>query len=276
MDTDLRSLQDIILRWIEGQGFVTWNEIKENCRGFVGFFNEGQRKLYGQYPEYRIFMPLLRNGCVEVAQSRDNSVGERRNGFRFVWNYVRDEIPDVEFDSLKVLKAIPSLRSLTKNFPRAESEVSAKALVSKCDIMKGYKYVNSDNGADKTGIYKVAAEPWYSEYLFEKSDSSIRRIPDFSTPFYESLNIARSYVRRQYFGSSFFEYDMDSKKLKIKDYSFHKNLANDFPILVMRSLVFLNKNQLKDSKYYGELGENIEYENVSLDVYNEMKRIFGE
>lgn len=255
MSESLFDFQDKILQWIKNESFVTWQQIKDNCNDFVYFLPKEEKSKDWENPEYRIFLPLLRNGCVEVARNTERPTHEK-NGFCFVWNRRRDDVPTAaaDFDSLGVLRSFPRIRDMIKFFPPAD--------VSKDSLEE------SEDGLYTTGRY-------LKQYFIYDVQGRLHEIPNFNSLNYDALFVARTYARiRNKKMPDIFSYDEQKQELCIKDYEIYRNFADDFPILVMRALICFCPSQLKDKDFYDRVSENLVYKSISPDAYKELKRIF--
>ena len=82
MDTSIRTLPDeafsIIQKklrnWMRVKGFVTWKQIQKACRDLLEVYPQDYILQYGNFPEYKLFMPLLRKGKCEIAQLEGKTV----------------------------------------------------------------------------------------------------------------------------------------------------------------------------------------------------------
>lgn len=252
MSESLFDFQDKILQWIKNESFVTWQQIKDNCNDFVYFLPKEEKSKDWKNPEYRIFLPLLRNGCVEVARNTERLTHEK-NGFCFVWNWRRDDIPKeaAEFDSLGVLRSFPRIRDMIKFFPPAD--VSNNSLEE------------LEDGLYTTGRYS-------KQYFIYDVQGRLHEIPNFNSSHYDALFVARTYARirnkKMTEITDIFSYDEQKQELRIKDY---RNFANNFPVLIMRALICFDHSQLKNKDFYDR---DLVYKNIPLDAYKELKRIF--
>ena len=269
----LEKLQNQILLWIEQQEFVTWKEIQKNCRNLVLSLDEATKKIFGNYPEYRIFMPLYRNGCVEIARGS-------KNGYRFIWNWTRDKIPEAayNYNSLAILQAFPAIKTVLHNLQPTEM-VLKSGLNYYCNLLNDNQYLPGEVGKNGTGIYKNDNTPISPEYLYDKYTDTIYDIPDFNSDQPESLNICRTYVRLQKINSvnSFFIYNEDKEELKINDFSKFptRNYSDDFPAVILRSLICFSPEHLKDAKSYDRITKEFTFKNVQKSAYKQLERIFS-
>lgn len=269
MISNLKEFQYKILKWIEFQGFVTWKEIQKVSRSFITILPEEEVLYYGAYPEYKIVIPLFRNGCIEVCNYNE------KNGFRYVWNWQESDCPEIKTNPLRILETFPSLLDIIKTFPDAKQEISFQNLKMICNIAYNYKYISKTG--DETGIYKVDDQPWYNEYIYIKEQTLLKKIPDFESKEYDSLNVARTYSRMKLKPNSpIFKYNKERQELIFNDYTSHRNWGNDFPIILLRALLMFDQNQLSKEEYYSEITENLIFTNIPNSAYNELLRITGE
>ena len=71
----LRTVQKKLSRYIFAKGFISWNGIKKACEKIILALPENEREVFQDkmYPEFEIFIPLLKNGSAEVCRSNERS-----------------------------------------------------------------------------------------------------------------------------------------------------------------------------------------------------------
>jgi hypothetical protein len=252
-DDKFFSVQEKICKWIQAKGFVTWRQIQKSCKDLLAVYPSEYSSLYGNYPEYKIFMPLFRNGKCEIAKS------EEKTGFI----YIQKELDKKELmNPLLVLNNYPSINELIINFP-IENSLTFKF---RCDLKDKYSYkpIDFNISKSKPGIYKADNKPYIQAFLFDGKEN--RLIPNYNINF-DVLNIARCYIRgceKQ----RLFIYHQQRKTLSPLIYS-------ELPVLITRALILFDKEQLEDKSFFYPLHKNSPYKNIESSVIDELIRIFG-
>lgn len=249
-DDNFFSIQEKICKWIQAKGFVTWRQIQKSCKDLLALYPSEDSSLYGNYPEYKIFMPLLRNGRCEIARA------DRKTGFI----YLPKEADKKELmDPLLILNNYPSINNLIRSFPICDSIL----FKFHCDL-ENYSY-KSIYDSSKPGIYKAEDEPYSQAFLFDGEKK--RSIPNYDINF-DALNIARCYIRGRE-KQRLFIYHQQRKTLSPLIYS-------ELPILITRALILFDKEQLEDKSFYYPLDKDSTYKNIKNSAITELIRIFGE
>lgn len=259
MDTSIRTLPDetfsIIQKklrnWMRVKGFVTWKQIQKACRDLLEGYPQDYILQYGNFPEYKLFMPLLRKGKCEIAQQ------EGKTGFVC---FPKSEYLENPVDPLLLLNNFPSLSSLIEQF-KIEDSIELKVW---CDLEDAYSYKSINSKAEKIGIYKSEDKVYSPAFLF---DGKKRRIIPSYDENLDALSIARCYVRAAEEKKMFF-YHKKSKALNTTVYS-------DLPILITRALFLFNKDNFKDDDFNYPISYTKLYKNINEKVINELMRIFG-
>ena len=65
-DNDFSIIQKKLYKWLQIKRIAHWSKIHQICIQLLSEYDDSYIDLYGQYPEYKIFMPLLRHGLCEV------------------------------------------------------------------------------------------------------------------------------------------------------------------------------------------------------------------
>ena len=58
-DEEFYNIQIKLRKWLRRNGFSTWKQIQKTCRTLLEAYPNEYSDLYGKYPEYKLFMPLL-------------------------------------------------------------------------------------------------------------------------------------------------------------------------------------------------------------------------
>jgi len=253
-DNNFFSVQEKLCKWIQTKGFVTWRQIQKSCKGLLAVYPSEYSSMYGNYPEYKIFIPLLRNGRCEIAKA------EGKTGFIY---FSKESDTKELMAPLLILNNYPSINELITNFP-IENSITFKFW---CDLKDKYSYKPIDFNISKAkiGIYKADNQVYSPAFLFNGKEN--RLIPDYNTDF-DSLNIARCYIRSCE-NQKIFTYHEQQKTLSPLIYS-------ELPILITRALILFDKEQLEDKSFYYPLHKNSTYKNIESSVIDELVRIFGE
>lgn len=241
--------QDTLCKWLALQdaGAATWNTISSVCAGVIHTMPQEVQAYFGTYPEYKILIPLLRNGTIEVCRKQDRSA----------LYYCLIRHPDgallqaadtgKTFSPMDFLCRYPSIKTQVQCFPVSGIADSALRYIMKMSIYpeeyNSYNYIpynNTTKGAPIIGIYKVEPFVWSPAYLYEKH-GTIRIIPGYhENP--DALNITRLFVRLHQnatgLASPLFTYNKRTHALTCHQYT-------ELPIVLTRILLLLNPEQIK-------------------------------
>ena len=241
--------QDILCKWLALQdaGAATWNTISSVCAGVIHTMPQEVQAYFGAYPEYKILIPLLRNGTIEVCRKQDRSA--------LYYCLIRHpydtllQAADISktFSPMDFLCRYPSIKTQVQCFPVSGIADSALRYSMKMPIYpeecNSYNYIphnNTTKGAPIIGIYKVEPFVWSPAYLYDKHDA-IRKIPSYhENP--DALNIARLFVRLHQsatgLGAPLFTYNKRTHALTCRRYT-------ELPIVLTRILLLLNPEQIE-------------------------------
>lgn len=259
MDTSTRTLPDesfsIIQKklrnWMRAKGFVTWKQIQKACRDLLEGYPKDYISQYGNFPEYKLFMPLLRKGKCEIAQ-QEGKIG-------FVC-FPKSEYLENPVDPLLLLNNFPALSSLIEQF-KIEDSIELKVW---CDFEDSYSFKIINSKVEKIGIYKSEDKVYSPAFLYDGKEK--RLIPSYDENI-DALSISRCYVRAAE-GKKMFFYHKKTKALSTTVYS-------DLPILITRVLFLLNKDNFKDDDFNYPINYKKLYKNINEKVIIELIRIFG-
>lgn len=259
-------LQNRLIKWINLVGWVDWSHVAQACNSLVD-----NRIDLGNYPEYTLFMPLWRNGIIEVAYCND------RLGFS-VLRKRGEALPKKMASSLQMLKKIPSIK---KQIELNEIIVKDVFATNNTNLLKyefdfrEYKFVGVSKSIEMTscGIFKNANVIYYPSMILH--DKVLYKIKSYQeNP--DAVNVARCFVRmkknalsEKQFG--LFVYNNKEKTLYCRNYS-------EIPVLVSRALICSDVSQLEEDKYYippNKKDNEWSYRMVSDSMVSELKRIFG-
>jgi hypothetical protein len=282
----IRDAQKKFCLWVHEQGCVSWSKIHKACQNIVDSLSEAKKQYFGNYPEYKIFVPLLKNGSMEVCRKEDRitllycmnpdmKIGN--DDFQFIreklWfsmytlqdkNINSDIVRKLTFNSLDFLKVYPSIESQIETFLKADFA---------CNLLKvymnlyDYSYSQCKGCPSDTGIYKIADTAWHRFYLLDKKNI-IRQIPrNDENP--DALNLARLYIRitNLAFVKPLFEYNTQTKDLKCFYYS-------ELPILLVRILLLFTPEQITETQFCLPY-PNVPFRNIEREVVVEIRRIFS-
>lgn len=249
-DENFILIQRRLRNWMRAKGFVTWKQIQKACRDLLATYPERYVVLYGNFPEYKLFMPLLRKGKCEIA-FQDGKTG-------FIC-FPKLEYLDNPIDPILLLNNFPSLKDLIENY-KIENSIELKV---RCDLEDSYLYKSCNGKVDKVGIFKAEDKVYNPAFLFDGNKKRI--IPGYEENL-DAISVARCYVR-----------SMEEKKM----FFYHKTrqilnttVYSDLPILITRALFLLNKD-FKDPDFDYPINYKKEYKNINDKVINEIMRIFG-
>lgn len=241
--------QDILCKWLALQDVcaATWNTISSVCARIIQTLAQTEQADLGTYPEYKILIPLLRNGTIEVCRKQD----------RCALYYCLIRHPDgallqaadtgKTFSPMDFLRRYPSIKTQVQRFPVIRIADSALRYSMTMSIYpeerNSYKYILYNDTTKREpiiGIYKVEPFVWSPAYLYEKHDA-IRIIPGYNeNP--DALNIARLFVRLHQnatgLGAPLFTYNKRTHALTCHWYT-------ELPIVLTRILLLLNPEQIE-------------------------------
>lgn len=292
----LREIQKKLSRYLFMKGFLSWNGIRNTCRRIILSLPKETRDLFKDksYPEFEIFIPLLRNGTAEVCKNKERSTLlfcmnpnvnlKMLDGREFVrgdeffsihktkekvernkYKY-REDIPfELVFNSMSFLKTFPSIDQQITTFSEQDINLSRFYYVQS---LMNYRYEKKNLKDIAVGIYKLDDKAWTSAYLFDKN-KKIRKIPYYAED-PDAMNLARLYVRINNPGYTkpIFEYDKKLQELICFRYS-------EMPILLTRSLILFEPTQLL-LKEFCTNHPTVPFKNIPEGVIEELKRIFSD
>lgn len=288
----LRKVQKSLSRYIFAKEYLSWNGIRKACNNIILSLSEDDKEYFKdkEYPEFDIFIPLLRNGTAEVCKSSNRATllfcmnpklnltfsngKELVRGQNFFSKYrIRDEkvhykkeIPfEQAFDPLLFLRNYQSINYQITNF--LETDLQSSSLCFEQNLMN-YQYENKNSKELSIGIFKLDDRAWTTPYLYDKH-KKIRKIPYYAED-PDAMNIARLYVRinNLNFKKKLFEYDSSKQELVCNRYS-------ELPILLTRALLEFLPNQLT-LKEFCTNHPSIPFKQVPMEAINEIKRIFSD
>lgn len=231
--------QDILCKWLALQdaGAATWNTISSVCARIIQTLPQTEQNDLGTYPEYKILIPLLRNGTIEVCRKQDRSA----------LYYCLIRHPDgallqaadtgKTFSPMDFLRRYPSIKTQVQRFPVIRIADSAMKIPI---YPEERNYNNTTKREPIIGIYKVEPFVWRPAYLYEKH-GTIRIIPGYhENP--DALNITRLFVRLHQnatgLASPLFTYNKRTHALTCHRYT-------ELPIVLTRILLLLNPEQIE-------------------------------
>lgn len=291
----LRTVQKKLSRFIYAKGFISWNGIRKACKEIILALPEEEQKLFKgkAYPEFEIFIPLLRNGTAEVCKSNNRATllfcmnpntnlraaneEEYARGQDFFSIYkskdeyeknkkkYKKDVPfKTAFNPMSFLKKFHSIHQQTSDF--SEQQIQTSSLRFEQNLVT-YKYEKKVSSDIAVGIYKLDENVWTTPYLVDK-DRKIRKIPYYAED-PDSMNLARLYVRiyNIAFTKPIFEFNKNTQELICNRYS-------ELPILLTRALLLFEPSQLT-SKEFCTNHPSVPFKNISEDVVKELQRIFS-
>lgn len=250
-DNNFYMIQKKLIKWIRVKGFVTWKQIQKTCRDLLAAYPDYYVALYGNFPEYKLFMPLLRKGRCEIALV---------NGKTCFVCFPKADYLENTFNPLLILNNFPSIFDFVKKL-KIENSIELKVW---CDLDVSYSYKSCNSNVTKVGIYKSEDKVYSPAFIFDGKEKRI--IPDYEKNI-DAINIARCFVRSEEEKKMFFYYK--------KQQSLITTVYSDLPILITRALFLLNKENFKDSDFDYSINYKKVYKNVDDKVINEIMRIFG-
>lgn len=295
MDIDvLREVQQSLSRYIYAKGFISWDGIKKACERIILSLPDKPKESFKnkEYPEFEIFIPLLRNGSAEVCKSKERATllfcmnpkvnltlldakeivrnqeyfSIHKAKYEKINNEYQADVPFEEvFDSLAFLKSYPSIQMQIETFSEQQIQLSALHFVQN---PWNYHYEVRESKNISVGIYKLDDRAWTSPYLFDMNKKT-RKISYYAED-PDAMNLARLYVRinNPTFTKPIFEYNKESKELKCYRYS-------EMPILLSRALILFEPKQLFSKEFCTNYPSE-PFKEVPEDAVIEMKRIFSD
>lgn len=259
---DLFCYQEAIYIWLKHKGFATWQQIHNQCSNLVqtsGFYTD-----FGDRPEYKIFMPLLKIGIVEIYEKNGEYIycvsekvnlfaaSEHEYSYRNHFLKVDDEIPTVpqkcQKRALEFLKNAPSIKNqITNNriyYSKDESnDENAVIRFSTRKYLQELRFTR-ELTSEYPCIFKYKKESYEPDYfLMDQKDGRFKlnkSIPD-------SLTVCKSFIHAERISknndlSKLFTYFPLEKKLVC-------HYMPDVPVLYARALILndptiLNTNEL--------------------------------
>lgn len=252
-DKNFFEIQQKFIKWMQIKGIVNWRQIHRTCLQLLADLNDNVVQQYGNYPEYKIFMPLLRNGKCEVSFALNNL------SFVYLTKTAEFNNSDNFFDPLLVLNNFPELNQIINTY-KTKNDIE---LNYKCDL-SDYSYQSITKFRNEIGIYKYKNEVFYPTFVY--NGKRIKQIPDYNKNI-DSINIARCFSRIN--TCKFFLYNEKKQYLYCNNYS-------ELPILITRALILFDKEQLSDKKYSYPLSLKVPYKKIPKNAVYEIKRIFGQ
>jgi len=239
--------QDILCKWLALQDAraATWNTISSVCARIIQTLPQMEQDYFSTSPEYKILIPLLRNGTIEVCRKQDRSAL-----YYCLIRHPYDALLQAAdtgktFSAIDFLRRYPPLKKQVECFPVSSIADSALRYIMKMSIYPEERnsyipYSNTTKREPIIGIYKVELVVWTPAYFYEKH-GTIRKIPSYhENP--DALNIARLFVRRQQndtgLGVPLFTYNKHTHALICRRYT-------ELPIVLTRILLLLNPEQIK-------------------------------
>lgn len=250
-DEEFYNIQIKLRKWLRRNGFSTWKQIQKTCRTLLEAYPNEYSDLYGKYPEYKLFMPLLRNGICELSKQND------KTGF-LILPKENEETPTL--NPLILLNNFPTINDIVRSY-KIEESVDLKFY---SDLYDKYSYKPIEDNKKSIGIFKPQDRVYENEFIFDGKQQRILPKKDDNP---DSINVARSFVRIKN-NQQLFKYHSLRKELNTYYYS-------ELPILITRALILFDVSQLKDRKYKYPLTMDIPYKNIDDKVVNELLRIFG-
>jgi hypothetical protein len=268
----IRSSQKKLCLWLYEEGCISWSRIHKACQSIVDSLSEDTKHYFGNYPEYKIFVPLLKNGSIEVCRKEncatllycmnsDLKIGN--DDFQSVRSPPALENKAV-FNPLEFLKTYPSIKTQIETFSRVDIE---RNLFKVYMNLYDYSYSQCKGIPYSTGIYKTADIVWYTPYLLD-ARNIVRRISgNDENP--DALNLARLYVRiiNPACKKPLFEYNVQTKDLTCFCYS-------ELPVLLVRALLLFTPAQITKTQFCLPY-PNIPFKNIGRETVVEIQRIFS-
>lgn len=250
-DDEFYNIQIKLRKWLRRNGFVTWKQIQKTCRTLLEAYPTEYTELYGKYPEYKLFMPLLRNGICEISKQNE------KTGFVIL---SKENEEKSNLNPLVLLNNFPAINDIIANY-KIEESVEMKFY---SDLYDKYSYKPIEDNKKFIGILKPQDRVYENEFIYDGKRLRILPKKDDNP---DSINIARSFVRIQN-NQKLFTYHSLRKELNTYYYS-------ELPILITRALILFDISQLKKRLYKYPLNFNTPYKNIDNKAINELFRIFG-
>lgn len=257
---EIRRYQNALCAWLCHCGIATYQNIQNVCRNMIQKTEFSDLRLYGEAPEYQIFIPLLKIGII-IPVIKDNKIF-----FTVVPNY-EEIILGSELETGKELQNyLMNISSLLESpYLFSQTSICESSVLVRCS-KRSWSWISKRVPVKKLiypCIYKYDFEPWKPVYFAYKNNHYLikRNNPD-------AYSVCKSIINREhYFDSSnsnpAFEYYPEQKILVCRYFS-------DIPSLYTRLLMLADPKKyteesiyLSGTKYFREqYFENIEYDFV--------------
>ena len=281
---DLFCYQEALYLWLRHKGFANWQQIHNQCINLVqtsGFYSD-----FGDRPEYKIFMPLLKIGVIEIYQMNGEYVygvaaqiglfDSEGNEFSYRDHFLNQNAEKVNLVSsqlraLNFLKSLPSIFQIIKEnkiYYSDDSSDDKNAVI--CFSKKTFKRerrFTSNLSSEIPCIFKYKKESYEPDYFYlnekEGRFKLNRNIPDSYTVCKAYINSERI-LQNQNMGS-IFTYYPNEKELVC-------HYLPDVPVLYVRALILNNPSILdKEDIYLSSCPEH--YEQVFSNVSEEFAQL---
>lgn len=283
---DLFCYQEALYLWLKHKGFATWQQIHAQCLNLVQtsvFFTD-----FGDNPIYKIFMPLLKIGIIELYQKNGefiycvSDVVRLMNSDSHIYSY-RNHFFNTDDDTLSTVDNSKQAMLFFKELPSLYSQLQSNKLYYSTDESTTKEgYVTYDVTKLRTTVnftkelslncpcvFKYKKEAYEPDYFFLESNSRYklnRNIPD-------SMSVCKSFIHsesivKKYYMKDLFTYFPSEQKLICHYFP-------DMPVIYARALILNNPAILKNDELYLSYCPN-HYEQIFTNVSEKFVRLLDQ
>ena len=283
---DLFCYQEALYLWLKHKGFATWQQIHAQCLNLVQtsvFFTD-----FGDNPIYKIFMPLLKIGIIELYQKNGEFIYcvsdtvKLMNSDSHIYSY-RNHFFNTDDDNLSIVDNSKQAMLFLKELPSLYSQIQSNKL-----------YYSTDDSTTKEGyvtfdvkklrptvtftkelslncpcVFKYKKESYEPDYFSLDSTSRYklnRNIPD-------SMSVCKSFIHsesivKKFYMKNLFTYFPSEQKLIC-------HFFPDMPVIYARALILNNPSILKNDELYLSYCSN-HYEQIFTNVSEHFVRLLDQ
>lgn len=272
---DLHKKQYQIYLFLQHVGIATWQNINRVCNELISSCNSDFKSKYGNYPIYKIFSPLIRNGIVDsIVENNDRAFTVSKKTQLFF----EDELNLTEFDIRRHFLIFDKKdesnfeymgKQIMNRFPNFNSIISnwnSNYIVNGLYYIRreGYYLNNTPSQLQYNCIYKEDIHPYTPMFFFEEKSNKGYQIPANDEDY---LNLVRLYIRLNKNIKETIIYDSETKEL-------YFNCCNEIPTIIYRALLMQDMSQLSNLEIYTDNRNGIPFTNISPSIYKNLLRIF--
>ena len=281
---DLFCYQEALYLWLKHKGFANWQQIHNQCSKLVqtsGFYSS-----FGDRPEYKIFMPMLKIGIIEIYQMNGEYIygvstqiglfDSERNEFSYREHFLNQKNEKIDLHSSQVralsfLRSLPNIIQIIKEnniYYSEDLSDDEKAII--CFSTNSFKRelrFTSGLSSEVPCIFKYKKESYEPDYFYLNEKAGRfkinRNIPDSYTVCKAYINSER--IMHNSKKGSLFTYYPNEKKLVC-------HYLPDVPVLYVRALILNDPIILdKEDIYLSNCPDH--YEQVFSNISEEFAQL---